>query len=627
VWLMIAFFALAIAQWFVDDVGTRTVSYSQFKDAVAEKRFSNVVVSEDWVKGMLAEGEQAVGPDGKTPAKQPVMAWRSYRVPGDEGLLAALDESQVPYSFVPKSDFWLWVLPLALVLLLWSFMVRRMTAVGQGSQGLLAFGKSKPRAHLEPNTGVTFSDVAGIDEAVEELQEIVSFLRTPEKYQRLGGKIPKGVLLMGPPGTGKTLLARAVAGDAGVPFFSLSGAEFMEMFVGVGAARVRDLFEQAQAKAPAIIFIDELDALAKSRNSSSVVGGHDEREQTLNQLLSEMDGFDPRVGLIVLAATNRPDVLDQALLRPGRFDRQVLVDRPDKRGRLAILQIHSRRVKLAPDIDLDAVSSHTPGFAGADLANVVNEAALLAARRNADAVYMPDFDAAIERVVAGLRRKNRRMNEGEKRIVAYHEAGHAVVGHFLKYADPVQKVSIIPHGLGALGYTMQMPLEDRYLMRVEELRDKMAGLLGGRAAEEIFLASVSTGASDDLRKVTEIARVMITEHGMSESIGAVSLRRGSRSRFLSDEMSATFGDKGYSERTAEIIDDEVKRLIDEALMRAREVIAQHRAEVERLARRLLENEVVDRDELERLLGPAVEHDTDTPPSWNGSHGAPPPDAH
>ncbi len=479
--------------------------------------------------------------------------------------------------------------------------MRRMSGqAGQGPQGLMAFGKSKARVHVEPDTNVTFKDVAGIDEAVEELEEIVGFLQKPEKYRRLGGKIPKGVLLVGPPGTGKTLLARAVAGEAGVPFFSLSGSEFVEMFVGVGAARVRDLFQQAQGRAPAIIFIDELDALAKTRSSSSMMGGHDEREQTLNQLLSEMDGFDPRVGLIVLAATNRPEILDPALMRPGRFDRQVLVDRPDKLGRKAILAIHVKEVTLAEDVNLEEIAAQTPGFAGADLANVVNEAALLAARRGADGVYMRDFDEAIERVVAGLRKKNRRMNETEKRTVAYHESGHALVGLSLPNADPVQKVSIIPHGLGALGYTMQMPLEDRYLMTVDELRDKMAGLLGGRAAEEIVFGRVSTGASDDLKKATEIARVMVTEYGMSDAIGPLGLAER-RNRFLGDEMPAMM-ERSYSERTAEVVDGEIKRLVSEALERARAVIGERREILEAIAAHLLEHEVIDRDTLYEIAG-------------------------
>src|SRR4030081_957069 len=400
-----------------------------------------------------------------------------------------------------------------------------------GPRGVMSFGKTKARIYMEATTGVTFKDVAGIDEAVDELKEIVEFLKTPAKFRRLGGRIPKGVLLVGPPGTGKTLLARAVAGEAGVPFFSLSGSEFVEMFVGVGAARVRDLFQQAAAKAPAIIFIDELDAIGKSRNAG-MFGGHDEREQTLNQMLAEMDGFDSRTALIVLAATNRPEILDPALMRPGRFDRQVLVDRPDRRGREQILQIHAREVKLGPDVALRETAARTPGFAGADLANVINEAALLAARRDREKVLMADVNEAIERVVAGLEKKTRRMNDKEKEIVPYRESGHALVSTLTRNSEPVHKISIIPRGMAALGYTLQMPLEDRYLMSREELLDKMAGLMGGRAAEEIVVGSVSTGASNDFKQATEIARLMVTEYGMRDAVGPISLGDRSRSPFL-----------------------------------------------------------------------------------------------
>jgi cell division protease FtsH len=465
----------------------------------------------------------------------------------------------------------------------------------------MSFGKTRAKVQAEVDTGVGFKDVAGVDEAVDELREIVEFLKTPEKFRRLGGRIPKGVLLVGPPGTGKTLLARAVAGEAGVPFFSLSGSEFVEMFVGVGAARVRDLFAQAAAKAPCIIFIDELDAIGKSRNAG-IAGGHDEREQTLNQLLAEMDGFDGRTGLIILAATNRPEILDSALLRPGRFDRQVLVDRPDKRGRERVLEIHSRNVKLGPDVDLRAIAARTPGFAGADLANVVNEAALLATRRNRDAVMRADFEEAIERVVAGLEKKNRRMNEREKEIVAHHEAGHAVVGWMLPYAERVTKVSIIPRGLAALGYTMSLPLEDRYLMSLEELRDKMAAMMGGRAAEELFIGQISTGASNDIKQATEIARLMVRDYGMS-TLGPVALSGEHGSAFLrSAGMPET---RSYSEQTARMVDEEVRKLVTEALERARQVLSTHRDKVQALAARLLSTEVVEEDAMTPILGPKV----------------------
>jgi cell division protease FtsH len=468
----------------------------------------------------------------------------------------------------------------------------------------MSFGKTKARIYMEATTGVTFKDVAGIDEAVDELKEIVEFLKTPAKFRRLGGRIPKGVLLVGPPGTGKTLLARAVAGEAGVPFFSLSGSEFVEMFVGVGAARVRDLFQQAAAKAPAIIFIDELDAIGKSRNAG-VFGGHDEREQTLNQMLAEMDGFDARTALIVIAATNRPEILDPALMRPGRFDRQVLVDRPDRRGREQILRIHAREVKLGADVELREVATRTPGFAGADLANVVNEAALLAARKDRDKVVMADFMEAIERVVAGLEKKNRRMNEKEKEIVAYHESGHALVSSLCRYSEPVHKISIIPRGLAALGYTLQLPLEDRYLMSREELLDKLAGLMGGRAAEEIMVGSISTGASNDLKQATEIARLMVTEYGMSDAIGPISLAERSRSPFLGVANGlAGVAERIYSERMQRKIDAEVSRLLDEAMNRARDLVRTHRDPLGKVAARLLAVEVIEGDELRRILSEA-----------------------
>ena len=500
---------------------------------------------------------------------------------------------------------WKLAVPIGLRLLFVSWLTRRMSGgMGGGPPGVMSFGKTKARIYMEATTGVTFKDVAGIDEAVDELKEIVDFLKTPAKFRRLGGRIPKGVLLVGPPGTGKTLLARAVAGEAGVPFFSLSGSEFVEMFVGVGAARVRDLFQQAASKAPSIIFIDELDAIGKSRNAG-VFGGHDEREQTLNQMLAEMDGFDARTALIVVAATNRPEILDPALMRPGRFDRQVLVDRPDRRGREQILRIHAREVKLGADVDLREVATRTPGFAGADLANVVNEAALLAARKDRDKVVMADFMEAIERVVAGLEKKNRRMNEKEKEIVAYHESGHALVSSLCRYSEPVHKISIIPRGLAALGYTLQLPLEDRYLMSREELYDKLAGLMGGRAAEEIMVGSISTGASNDLKQATEIARMMVTEYGMSDAIGPVSLAERSRSPFLGAATGmGGIAERIYSERMQRKIDAEVTRLLDEAMSRARDLVRTHRDALGKVAARLLAVEVIEGDELRRILNEA-----------------------
>jgi cell division protease FtsH len=592
------------------DAGVHRVSYSQFRTAVQEGQFSRVQISDDWVKGFLANAEVAPQPEeGERPGAlrgtPMALPWMAYRVPGDDRLIELLEAENVQYEAVPRSGFsemlLIWLVPLGLVFLFWSLMMRRMAGggMGQGPQSVMSFGKTRAKVQAEADTGVGFKDVAGVDEAVDELKEIVEFLKTPEKFRKLGGRIPKGVLLVGPPGTGKTLLARAVAGEAGVPFFNLSGSEFVEMFVGVGAARVRDLFAQATAKAPCIIFIDELDAIGKSRNSG-MAGGHDEREQTLNQLLAEMDGFDSRAGLIILAATNRPEILDSALMRPGRFDRQVLVDRPDKRGRERVLEIHSRGVKLGPDVDLKSLASRTPGFAGADLANVVNEAALLAARRNREWVTRADFEEAIERVVAGLEKKNRRMNEREKEIVAHHEAGHAVVGWMMPHAERVTKVSIIPRGIAALGYTMSMPLEDRYLMSVDELRDKMAAMMGGRAAEEIFIGEVSTGAANDLKQATEIARLMVRDYGMS-TLGPVALGSEQNQAFL--RSAGVQEPRNYSEQTARMVDDEIRNMVTEALERARRTLTLHRDKVEALAARLLATEVVDEDEMRRLMGP------------------------
>jgi cell division protease FtsH len=452
---------------------------------------------------------------------------------------------------------------------------------------------------MEKNTGVTFADVAGVDEAKQELQEIVEFLKDPKGYGRLGARIPKGGLLVGPPGTGKTLLARAVAGEAGVPFFSINGSEFVELFVGVGAARVRDLFEQARKHAPAIIFIDELDALGRARSPFPSVGGHDEREQTLNQLLSEMDGFDPSEGVVIIAATNRPEILDPALLRAGRFDRQVLVDRPDRLGREAILRVHVRRIKIAADVDLSKIAAMTTGFSGADLANLVNEAALLATRRQADAVSMDDFTRAIERIIAGLEKKNRILNPREREIVAYHEMGHALVGLTLAGAETVHKVSIVPRGIGALGYTIQRPTEDRYLMTREELLDKICVVLGGRAAEKLVFGHLSTGAADDLVKATDIARSLVTRYGMVEDLGSVAWEVD-RSLFLQPAPGQSLAERRYSEQTAREIDLAVRRIVEQCFDRACAILQANRDVLERCARRLLETETLDEQELREL---------------------------
>ncbi len=600
-WLVLIALAVFLFRAF-QDVGVRRVQYSQFKDMVRQGSFERAVIGPDWVRGIpkQVEGQPAEGDKGGQ-----ALPYVATRIPGGgDDLVQVIEKAGLPYDAVAGSGmgdmFWIWVAPIALGLIFWAWMMRRMSGqMGQGPPGVMAFGKSKARVHMEPDTGVTFEDVAGIDEAVEELQEIVEFLKTPEKYRRLGGRIPKGVLLVGPPGTGKTLLARATAGEAGVPFFSLSGSEFVEMFVGVGAARVRDLFAQATQKAPCIIFIDELDALGKSRNAG-IMGGHDEREQTLNQLLAEMDGFDSRASLIIMGATNRPEILDSALLRPGRFDRQVLVDRPDKRGREKILRIHAKNVKLGPDVDLKAIAARTPGFAGADLANVVNEAALLAARRNKNAVTRFEFEEAIERVVAGLEKKSRRINEREKEIVAFHEAGHALVSWMLPFADRVSKVSIIPRGLGALGYTLQLPLEDRYLLTRSELRDRLAGLMGGRVAEEEVFGEPSTGASNDLQNATGIARMMVRDYGMSRSLGPVALGEDRGPGFLGVKGLEA---RNYSDQTALEVDREVQGMVVEAQERARELVRLHRDKLESMAARLLTAEVLEEEEIQRLLGP------------------------
>jgi cell division protease FtsH len=495
--------------------------------------------------------------------------------------------------------FWFFFLPIFLVSAIFLFVMRRMGGISSPMQ----FGRSRGKLYAQEGIGVTFHDVAGIDEAVEEVREIVDFLRHPEKYQRLGGRIPRGVLLVGPPGTGKTLLAKAIAGEAGVPFFSLSGSDFVEMFVGVGAARVRDMFQQAVAKSPCIIFIDELDALGKSR-AGNVVGSHDEREQTLNALLVEMDGFDANSGVIVIAATNRPETLDPALLRAGRFDRHVLVDRPDKQGREDILKVHVKNVKLATDVELKQIAAITPGFVGADLANLVNEAALLAARNGKNNVGQDEFNEAVERAAAGLEKKKRIMSEDEKLRVAYHEAGHALVAYSLPNTDPVHKVSIIPRGVAALGYTMQRPEADRYLVTQPELDAQMQVLLAGTLTEEMVFRDISTGAQNDLQRATSIARAMVMEYGMSR-MGRVNYREGNRSPFLATGGGGDPLGRDYSEQTAREIDQEVKRMIDEASLKARGILTERRTALEALAQRLMEVEVVDAEDLKRIVDSTI----------------------
>ncbi len=592
IWYWVAAFLVLAAFQYVFTAANQVaqIPYSQFEAYLREGRISEVAVSDRFIQGRFIEPV-----DGR-----PMFV--TTRVESD--LARQLQEHGVTVTGQIEStflrDLLSWVVPVLLILGIWIFVIRRMGA-GMGG-GLMQIGKSKARVYVQSDTGVTFEDVAGVDEAKDELKEIVDFLRDPQGYGRLGGRMPKGILLVGPPGTGKTLLARAVAGEAGVPFFSISGSEFVEMFVGVGAARVRDLFEQARAKAPAIIFIDELDALGRARGIGPMSGGHDEKEQTLNQLLVELDGFDPSTGLVLLAATNRPEILDPALLRAGRFDRQVLVDRPDKQGRVQILNVHLKKARLGPDVEPEKIAALTPGFTGADLANLVNEATLLATRRNADAVTMEDFNNAVERIVAGLEKRNRLLNPREREIVAYHEMGHALVAMALPGVDPVHKVSIIPRGIGALGYTIQRPTEDRFLMTREELHDKMAVLLGGRAAEHVVFGHLSTGAADDLVKVTDIARAIVTRYGMSDRLGHVALERDQRSFLATDQPWYGPQERAYSDETAAAVDEEVRRIVDETFRRTVALLEERRDLLERTARRLLEKETLDEQEMAALVG-------------------------
>jgi cell division protease FtsH len=578
---------LALGQAFFFSMQSgETLAYSEFKAAVRAGKVQDVTVADDRLRGTLkAEGDKKARP------------FTAIRIE-DPKLIEELEKHGVSHRGEVASR-WVgevlgWVIPVLFFVALWSFFFRRM---GGAEGGVMSFARSKAKVYADDDVKVRFADVAGVDEAEEELKEIVEFLKTPKKYTSIGGRIPKGVLLVGPPGTGKTLLARAVAGEAKVPFFSLSGSEFVEMFVGVGASRVRDLFAQADAKAPCIVFIDELDALGKVRIQSPM-GSHEEREQTLNQLLAEMDGFDARKGVIIMGATNRPEVLDPALLRPGRFDRQVLVDKPDVRGREDILRIHVKAVKMSGEVDLKVIAARTAGFAGADLANLVNEAALLAARKDKLAVEMKDFDAAIDRIVAGLEKK-RVMNEKERRIVAYHESGHAIVASSLPGLDPVHKISIVARGFGALGYTMQLPLEDRYLLTRADLLNQLSVLLGGRSAEEIAFGEITTGAQNDLQRATDIARAMVTEFGMSESLGAVNYNGHKRSQFLD----MPFGPEGgnYAEETAVKIDSEIKAILHQAHETARRILRDRRAALDRISEKLLEKEVIESDELKTLL--------------------------
>jgi len=603
----IAFLLLAIAlpvllQSLVGFTDKDPIRYDELVRYVREDRVDWVHLSDREILGAYKQGQKPARVTGSHKDRPDHFS----TVPvGDDTLVPLLQEHHVAFRGVPPSAFgdqWGWLLYLGIsvlfMVLLFGGMFKRM---GGAAGGALAFGKSRGKIAVPEEAGVDFDDVAGAEEAKQELLEIIEFLKTPEKFQRLGAKIPKGVLLVGPPGTGKTLMARAVAGEAKVPFISISGSEFVEMFVGVGAARVRDLFEQAAKVAPAIIFIDELDAIGRSRGATALGGGtNEEREQTLNQLLVEMDGFQPRKAVIIMAATNRPEILDQALLRPGRFDRQIVIDRPDRRGRLAILAVHTRGVPLGPELSLEEIAARTPGFAGADLANLVNEAALLAARHGHDFVTSDDISAAVDRVVAGLERRSRVINPEERRRVAYHEVGHALVGTLAGTDDRVHKISIIPRGVGALGYTMQLPAEEHFLMTEEAIQNKLASLLGGRAAEEVVFGQPSSGAQDDLRKATDIARAMVTEFGMSDAVGPVSLSGDRRNVFLGSDGGPHFTPE-MSPGLAETVDKEVERLVRAALARAKELIETHRERLDHVAAELLEAEVLEGDHLDALL--------------------------
>jgi cell division protease FtsH len=612
------------------------ISYSDFRTAVTQNKVEEAAIGKTLIQGRMkdAAAVQASAPSQQQPQKQPSeqpqqaqpqqqqqqqqqpgkpspltprtegegkgrMGFETVRV-DDPELLKELAAHGVRVNGVVESTFWRdaagWLIPIALIGAFWMLMIRRLGQAGQN--GFMTLGRSKAKVYMEKDVNVRFTDVAGVDEAKEELREVIDFLKTPARFGRLGAKLPKGVLLVGPPGTGKTLLARAIAGEAGVPFFSISGSDFVEMFVGVGAARVRDLFEQAKQKAPCIIFIDELDALGKARGMGPVA--HEEREQTLNQLLVELDGFDARVGVILMAATNRPEILDPALLRAGRFDRHVLVDRPDKSARLEILKLHARKVSIDTTADLDVIASMTAGFVGADLANIINEAALLGVRQDREKVGLAELQEAVERVVAGLEKKNRVLSPDEKKRVAYHEVGHALVATALPGADGVHKISIIPRGIAALGYTMQLPTEDRFLMTESELENRVATLLGGRVAEELIFDEVSTGAHDDLSKATDIARSMVKTFGMSPRLGQVSLEKDRRGIMLQSPIEAAPRVE-YSEQTARAVDDEVRRIIDEQRERVAEILARRRQVLVRAAQLLLAKETISGQELRDLM--------------------------
>ena len=587
-WVLIFFLIFLFIRGVREIQTEKEIPYSEFKSLLREGKITEVKIKSETLSGKYIDDNNKIS------------LFKTYRVLEDTKLVEELENKNVKFTAVADRGGWFWTLlinfgPVILFIVLWILWTKQLQS---GGKQAMMFGKSRARLYMGKNkSDVTFKDVAGCDEVKEELQEIIEFLKDPKKFQRLGGKIPKGVLLYGPPGTGKTLLAKAVAGEAGVPFFSASGSEFVEMFVGVGASRVRDLFEQGRKHAPCLLFIDELDAVGRHR-FAGIGGGHDEREQTLNQLLVELDGFDTTEGVILIAATNRPDVLDPALLRPGRFDRHIVVPVPDIKGREEILKVHTRKVKLAPDVDLAIISQRTPGFVGADLANLVNEAALLASRKNKDAVDMSDFDEAVEKVMAGPARKSRVISEREKKIIAYHESGHALVAKLTPGCDPVHKISLIPRG-PALGYTLQLPAEDKYIISKQEFLNKISVLLGGRIAEKLVFNDLTTGAQNDLAKATEIATKMVTEYGMSEKIGPLTLRKREEEIFLGRDYLAK--EKLYSEYTAKLIDDEIKNIIETCSQNVEKLLSENIKKLEVLANKLIEKEVLEGKEIDEII--------------------------
>jgi cell division protease FtsH len=585
-YFIIAFIAMIAINSYFFKSEVKNIPYSEFKELITKGKVSDLVIDAETIQGTLTldNGKKTKFISSRVEDPDLVKDLQKYNIK-----FSGYYENKIIKAIIS------WVLPFAIIILIWNLLMRRM---GGAPSSVLNFGKSKGKIYGENEIKITFDDVAGVDEAKEELKEIIDYLKTPEKFLNIGGRIPRGILLVGPPGTGKTLLAKAVAGEAKVPFFSMSGSDFVEMFVGVGASRVRDLFAQAQEKAPCIIFIDELDALGKARGMNPL-SSHDEREQTLNQLLSEMDGFDTKAGVVIMAATNRPEILDPALLRAGRFDRHILVDRPDIKGREAILQVHMKNVKVAKNVDIKVIAARTPGFVGADLANLINEAALLAARKGKTSVTMEEFEEAIDRVVAGLEKKQRVMSKKEKEIVAYHETGHALMAEFLETTDQVHKISIIPRGISALGYTLQLPTEDRYLMTRKELLDRLGVLLGGRVAEEIIFNEISTGAQNDLARATDIAKSMVKEYGMSEKLGYMTFEKERRPLFL--DINPSFGAKDYSEETAREIDNEVRKIIEESYQRVKTILNDKKELLKKVAQTLLEKEVIEGEELRLLI--------------------------